>query len=124
MAIPTTARRTYEMLENQSLWEVAERVHQLLVDRGIAYAVVGGVAVCLHGYRRNTIDLDVLIRPESASDLKSALEADGFQWASAEREFRSPSGVAIQLVLSGESEGPGQPARFPDPSDPACVTTI
>ena len=34
------------------------------------------------------------------------------------------SGVAIQFVLAGESEGPGQPARFPSPGDPKYITTI
>ena len=99
-----TAQRTFQMLENQTLWETATRINELLVERAIDHAIVGGVAVCLHGYRRNTVDLDLLSRPEDTAVFRSALEAKS-------------SGVAVQLVLAGESEGPGQPAVFPDPGD-------
>ena len=112
------------MLENETLWEVADRVHARLARDGIDHAIVGGVAVCLHGYRRNTVDLDVLVRAEDGAALRSALEAEGFRWLAAKKEYRSPSDVAVQLVLAGESEGPGQPAKFPDPGDPKHVTTI
>src|SRR5262249_38424285 len=91
---------------------------------GIDHAIVGGVAVCLHGYQRNTVDVDLLIRPEDAEPMKSALEADGFEWEPNEKEFRSPSGVPIQCVIAGESEGPGQETKFPDPGDAKAITTV
>ena len=40
-----TAQRTFEMLENQTLWETATRVHEVLSLAGIDHAVVGGVAI-------------------------------------------------------------------------------
>jgi hypothetical protein len=119
-----TAQRTYQMLENQTLWETAARVHDVLADRAIAHAIVGGVAVCLHGYRRNTVDLDVLVRPDDAPAIRAALEADGIAWSDADKEFRTASGVAVQFVLAGESEGPGQAAVFPDPADARHVARI
>ena len=64
------------MLENETLWELTERIHALLERKGIDHAIVGGLAVCLHGYRRNTVDLDLLIRPEDTAEVRSALEAD------------------------------------------------
>jgi hypothetical protein len=112
------------MLENETLWQLAERVHDLLARERIEHAIVGGVAVCLHGYRRNTVDLDLLVRPEDAAALRSTLEAHGFHWNPTEKEFRSAAGVAVQLVLAGESEGPGQAATFPSPNDSKYVTTI
>jgi hypothetical protein len=119
-----TARQVFHALENETLWELAQRVHRLLAREAIAHAIVGGVAVCLHGYQRNTVDLDLLVEPADAAAFRSALEADGLQWHGAEKEFRSTAGIAIQCVLAGESEGPGQAARFPSPSDPKHVTTI
>ncbi|HET6881184.1 MAG TPA: hypothetical protein VFI31_13575 [Pirellulales bacterium] len=119
-----TARQVFHLLENESLWELAQRVHALLSREGIEHAIVGGVAVCLHGYRRNTVDLDLLVAPGDATILHSALEADGIRWHAAAKEFRSAAGVAIQCVLAGESEGPGQAATFPSPDDPKHVTTI
>src|SRR5258708_36115940 len=112
------------MLENESLWDVTKRIHSLLAGKGIDHAIVGGVAVCLHGYRRNTVDLDLLIRPDDAVRVRSALETEGFQWIAAEKEFRSASGVAVQFVVAGEKEGPGQEATFPSPSGAQHVTTI
>ncbi len=119
-----TAQRAYQMLENESLWELAERVHGILEKDKLAHAIVGGVAVCLHGYRRNTVDLDLLIRPEDADALRRALEADGLSWSADDREFRSASGVSVQFVMAGDNEGPGQEAVFPSPSDERHVTSI
>jgi hypothetical protein len=119
-----TAQRALQMLENESLWNVAERVHALLARQGIDHAIVGGVAVCLHGYRRNTVDLDLLIRPEDTAKVRLALAAEGFHWIAADKEFRSVSGVAVQFVVAGANEGPGQEATFPSPSDAKHVTTI
>jgi hypothetical protein len=124
MSIATTAQRTFQMLENESLWTMTKHIHSLLAGKGIDHAIVGGVAVCLHGYRRNTVDLDLLVRPEDTAGLRSTMEADGFQWSLIDREFRSASGVAVQFLIAGEKEGPGQPATFPSPSDAKHVTTI
>jgi hypothetical protein len=119
-----TAQQAFQMLENQSLWEVTERIHGLLVGKRIDHAIVGGVAVCLHGYRRNTVDLDLLIEPEDTAALRATLDSEGFQWQAEAREFRSTSGVPIQFVLAGESEGPGQQAKFPSPGDAKRVIKI
>lgn len=121
---PLTARQVFHLLENETLWELAERVHRRLASEAIEHAIVGGVAVCLHGYRRNTVDLDLLVRSEDTTALRSTLASDGIQWHPAQKEFRSAAGVPIQCVLAGEAEGPGQEARFPSPSDPKFITTI
>lgn len=119
-----TARKTFQMLDNESLWDVARRVHELLCNGDIDHAIVGGVAVCLHGYRRNTVDLDLLIRPEDSSQFRAVLDAGGFQWFAAEREYRSPSGIAVQVLLTGDSAGPGQSVKFPDPTGNRVIETI
>ena len=71
--------RFFALLENETLWELAVRSHELLARDGIDHAIVGGVAVCLHGYQRNTVDLDLLVEPADAAALRSALEADGLR---------------------------------------------
>jgi hypothetical protein len=119
-----TAQRAFQMLENETLWQLTERAHGSLEKKTVPHAIVGGVAVCLHGYRRNTVDLVLLIRPEDTASLRSAFEAEGFQSSAADRAFRSTSGVAVQLVVAGESEGAGQAATFPNSDDAECTTTI
>lgn len=112
------------MLENESLWTVAESVDRTLTARGLDFVIVGGVAVCLHGYRQNTVDLDLLVRHEQSNEIRDALESIGFRRVDAARELRADSGIAIQFVLAGDSDCPGQPARFPDPADANCTTRI
>jgi hypothetical protein len=112
------------MLENESLWQTAKRVHDLLDRQGVPHAVVGGLAVSLHGYRRNTVDVDLLVRPEDSSTVRAALEAAGFRWLDREKEFRSEAGVPVQVLFAGEREGPGQAATFPSPDDPSHVTVV
>lgn len=119
-----TARQVFDVLENQTLWNLTQRVHELLAREGVEHAIVGGIAVCLHGYQRNTVDLDLLVEPADQAVLREALEANEIEWHAATREFRSAAGVAVQFVLAGESEGKGQAARFPSPGDAKHVTTI
>ncbi|HJT34199.1 MAG TPA: hypothetical protein VJ783_19285 [Pirellulales bacterium] len=119
-----TARQVFHLLENETLWELVERVHRRLTTEAIEHAIVGGVAVCLHGYRRDTVGLDLLVDPKDTTALRSALAADGIEWHPAVKEFRSAAGVPVQCVLAGEAQGPGQEAQFPSPSDPKFITTI
>jgi hypothetical protein len=118
-----TARRTFEMTANESLWDVARHTHDLLRDAGIDHAIVGGVAVCLHGYRRTTVDLDLLIRPADGDRFRAALQDASYLWDAKAHEFHSPSGIPVQVLLAGESSGRGQPAKLPEPT-PANVAMI
>jgi len=122
--VAATTRRTFQMLENESLWQLATRIDGLLTDAGIPYTVAGGVAVSLHGYRRNTVDLDLILRSEDSDAFRTTLETDGIEWIADAREFRTADGVAVQVLIAGESSGPGQPTVLPDPSDERCQLRI
>jgi hypothetical protein len=111
MTAMLTARRTYEMLENQSLWETATHVHDVLETRSIPHAILGGVAVCLHGYRRNTVDLDLLIRPADSGAVQTL-------------RFNPASHITVKWLTAGDREGPRQPAVFPDPANSNAVMVI
>ena len=52
----STTQQAYIMLGNENLWQVAMQCHRALADAQIPYSVCGGVAVCLHGYQRNTVE--------------------------------------------------------------------
>jgi hypothetical protein len=112
------------MLGNESLWDVAVQCHQLLEDRGIPHAIIGGVAVCLHGYQRNTTDLDLLVRRSDADQIRSVFADAGFQWLAEHAEFRSPSGIPVQLVLAADRAGSDSEVRLPDPADETAVTHL
>ncbi len=93
------------MLDRSTIWETARRCDEALRQRGLPYAIVGGVAVCLHGYQRTTIDLDILVSRADTQSVREALEAAGFQWHAAEREFRDQNDVPVQCVISAEPAG-------------------
>jgi hypothetical protein len=122
--VSLTAQRTFELLANQSLWRTAEQVHRLLAREAILHAVVGGVAVCLHGYRRHTVDLNLLVRREDQIRIRSTLESAGLRFAEATAEFRTDTGIAVQFVIAGESSGTGQSAVFPNPANANTIATI
>src|ERR1700683_1638721 len=100
------------MLENESLWEVTTPCHQILAAAKIPHAIMGGVAVCLHGYQRNTVDVDMLIRRDDSDAVKAALEGEWFTWNAKEKEFRSASGVAVQFLLAGDRAGSDSEAKL------------
>lgn len=76
--------------------EVAREVSRILRDRNLDGAVIGGIAVVLHGYVRTTIDVDVFT--DAPLDLVAdALREAGFTFHRARREFRKGV-VPIHLV--------------------------
>lgn len=119
-----SAARVYQMLGNETLWQTAERCHLLLSQAGIPYAICRGVAVCLHGYQRNTVDLDLLIARENAEPVRQELQNAGLMWHADACEFRSESGVAVQFLYVGDRAGRGSECRMPDPGVLANITQI
>jgi hypothetical protein len=112
------------MLGNETLWDAARASHEVLQEAGLAHALLGGVAVCLHGYQRNTVDVDLLVRKDEAGQARAALEAAGWQWIDERTELQSVGGVALQFLLAGEKAGPDSEVRLPDPGDDAAVTQL
>lgn len=112
------------MLGKETLWDAAHRAHDLLAAAGLSHALVGGVAVCLHGYERNTVDVDLLVRRDEAPQARQALEADGWVWNDQRKELQAPSGVILQFLISGEKAGRDTLVRLPDPGDAAAVTEL
>jgi hypothetical protein len=119
-----SAARTYAMLGNETLWDAARLSHELLQQAGLAHAIVGGVAVCLHGYQRNTVDVDLLVRKEQAAAARSALQTAGWRWIAERTELQSPAGVVLQFLLSGDKAGPDSEVHLPDPGDERAVTQL
>lgn len=116
------ASRTYAMLGNETLWEVAQHCHHLLEAANIPHAIVGGVAVCLHGYQRNTVDVDLLVRGTDGERLRDVLTQGGYEWIAREAEFRSESGVPVPFLMAGDRAGKGSGIRLPDPDSDKSVT--
>lgn len=112
------------MLGNETLWDAAMTSHALLTEKALPHAILGGVAVCLHGYQRNTIDVDLLIRADDANLFRESMTTAGWQWDANNKQFTSTAGVILQFLLSGEKAGLGSEVSLPDPADEAAVTEL
>jgi hypothetical protein len=91
-----------------------------LSQHGVDYALVGGMALVLHGYRRETVDVDVLLKKEGLAWFSENMVGLGYTAAftGAKKSFRdSETGVQIDIITQGEYPGDGRPkpVAFPDP---------
>ena len=110
-----TTQKVYSMLGNESLREIAVRCHELFQQAEIPHSICGGVAVCLHGYQRNTTDVNFIINAQDSEQIKELLIASGYEWDNLEKEFRSSSGIAVQFLMSGDKAGKGSEVFIPEP---------
>lgn len=78
----------------------------------------GGVAVCLHGYQRNTVDIDLLIRREDQDRVSESFPLSRADLERGKKAFQTPAGIPIQILLTGERAGKGAEATLPDPGAP------
>jgi hypothetical protein len=97
------------------------RTVKRLERAGIAYAVLGGMALNAHRYRRVTTDLDILLTPDGLKEFR-----DRFVGKHYDRTRRRPrrfvdrlKGVQIDILLTGHYPGTGSPGpiAFPHPRE-------
>lgn len=85
------------MLEHRGeVLATARRVSAILRDARIDGAIIGGIAVFLHGYARTTRDVDVFVKGELQL-ASNAMTNAGLRYDASSREFRSGQ-VPVQLV--------------------------
>jgi hypothetical protein len=100
-----------------------QKLVKTLDAQGIAYAIVGAMALNEFGYRRVTVDVDVLLTPEGLAAFKDSALGRGYvEKFPGSRGLRDPEhGVDIDVVLSGSYPGDGKPKPvvFPDPATAA-----
>ncbi len=103
--------------------EALRRITSRLNDLGIDYAVVGGMALFLHGFRRFTEDVDILVTREGLRQLHEALEGSGYRppFPDSKNLRDTENGVRIEFLVAGEYPGDGKvkPVAFPDPKSAA-----
>ena len=101
----------------------AAKVARLLEEDGIPYAVIGAMALNDYGYRRVTVDVDLLLTREGLESFKTRHLGLGYvQKFAGSKGFRdTENGVNVDIVLAGEYPGDGlpKPVVFPDPAGAA-----
>jgi len=100
-----------------------ERLARALDELGIPYAIVGALALNEWGYRRVTVDIDVLLNAAGLQRIKVELLGRGYvEKFPGSRGLRdTQAGVDIDVLLAGEYPGDGRPkpVAFPDPATAA-----
>lgn len=100
----------------QTLRRIAKRLDEI----GVAYAVVGGMAMFFHGYRRFTEDVDILVTRESLKVIHEKLEGLGYlpPFSGSKHLRDTESGVKVEFLVTGDYPGDGKPkpVAFPDPA--------
>jgi len=101
------------------------RLTKTLDDLQIDYAVAGTMAMFLHGFRRFTEDVRIIVTRESLAKIHDALEGRGYvkSFAASKNLRDAHNGVKIDFIISGQFPGDGKPGPvpFPVPSDASEV---
>jgi hypothetical protein len=82
--------------KRSAILDVAREVSRLMREKGLTGAVIGGVAVVLHGHVRTTRDIDVFVE-EPLQPLADLLVASGFFFDAEKKEFVR-EGIPVHLV--------------------------
>jgi hypothetical protein len=105
--------------------ETLRRLSKNLDDLGVDYAIAGAMAMFLHGFRRFTEDVDVIVTREGLEQLHEALDGRGYirPFEKSKNLRDTQNGVKIDFIISGQYPGDGKPGpvAFPVPSDAAIV---
>jgi hypothetical protein len=100
--------------------QALKRLPQRLRKAGIPYAVMGALAVNLHGARRTTDDVDILLTQEGLDQFRARFVGKLYDLV-ARRPLRfveRQSGVTVDCLVTGRYPGTGEPGpiAFPDPT--------
>lgn len=105
--------------ESNQVHKTMRRLTARLRELGIPHAVVGGMAMFAHGFRRFTEDVDLVVTRESMNRIKQELEGLGYTSpARTSTKLRDvQTGVRIEFLITGGFPGDGKPKPvvFPDP---------
>jgi hypothetical protein len=101
--------------------QTMNRLARKLEKARIPYAIVGGMALNAHQYRRTTGDVDFLLSQEGFEEFckrfvgKQYDRVQGRKWRFTDKS----NGVAVDILVTGRFPGTGKPGpiAYPDPAD-------
>ncbi len=103
------------------VFETMRRIARRLDGLGVSYAVAGGMSLDAHGFRRLTVDVDILVTRAGLGIIHEKLEGLGYvpPFTGSKNLRDTESGVRIEFLVAGEFPGDGKPkpVAFPDPAE-------
>lgn len=108
-------------MKTDPVHETLARITRRLAEENIDYALIGGMALFAHGYRRFTEDVDILTTREGLEAIHARLVGLGYVpvFPGARKALRdTTTGTKVEFITTGEYPGDGKPkaVRFPEPS--------
>jgi hypothetical protein len=101
------------------VYQTMRRLAKELEKAGIPYAIMGAMAVNVHGARRTTDDVDILLTREGLERFRQKFVGKKYEQVEGRlRRFRDKkNGVGVDVLVTGHYPGRGGPApfAFPDP---------
>lgn len=106
--------------KESAVFKALNKIAARLKDLGIPYAVVDGMALFVHGLRRFTEDVDILVTRDDLKRIHAELVGLGYlpPFAHSKHLRDTELGVRIEFLTTGEFPGDGKekPVAFPDPT--------
>jgi hypothetical protein len=106
--------------KGSAVHETLRKITRRLDELGIPYALAGSMAMFLHGYRRFTEDVAILVTRESLQKIHEELEGRGYlpPFAGSKNLRDTEYGVRVEFLVTGDYPGDGKPKpiAFPDPA--------
>jgi hypothetical protein len=106
--------------EGGAVHRTLRRVVKRLDELAVPYAVAGGMALFLHGFRRFTEDVDILVTKDGLRVIHERLEGLGYvaPFKGSKNLRDADTGVRVEFLVTGEYPGDGKPkpVAFPDPA--------
>jgi hypothetical protein len=101
------------------------KIAQRLTELGVEYAVVGGMAMYSHGFRRYTEDVDILVTSDGLKKIHQELEGLGYvrPFAASKNLRDTDTGVRVEFLVTGQYPGDGKPGPIAFPA-PRAVAQI
>src|SRR5207237_3277228 len=98
-------------MKDDAVHKALRNITARLEELGIPYAVAGGMALVGHGYRRTTVDVDILVKPDGLVAIHQRLEGLGYvpPFAGSKNLRDVESGVRLEFLVSGQCPGDGKP---------------
>ena len=120
--------RAWALWEGGMFFEGTNKVHtslrritRKLGELDVPYAVVGGMALYLHGYLRFTDDVDLHVTRAGLATIHEKLVGLGYvpPFTGSKNLKDADTGVKIEFLITGEYPGDGlpKPVSFPNPAD-------
>src|SRR5260370_42601960 len=97
--------------ESSAVHRTLRRIAKRLDELGVPYAVAGGMALFLHGFRRFTEDVDILVTKDGLRLIHERLEGLGYvaPFPGSKSLRDADSGVRIEFLTPGQNPGQGKP---------------